>query len=240
MNQNHNIKLIIIDTLQKVRGQQSRNNTLYGNDYNDIGQIKRFADINKVCVLAIHHLRKMKDTDVFNQISGSTGLTGAADTMIVLTKQDRGNSEVLMSVTGRDIDTDEKLITFNKELCKWQILSNTGDMDEVMKQSIYNRNPIVQTIKKLVEEQPQGFRLTATELLKKIFETTGTMPKQDKPQTLSREINENLQFQLYKYDNIYYEQANKNGGSSGRQMYFSLNGATTTENEEKADTNTLF
>lgn len=240
INQNHNIKLIIIDTFQKVRGQQSKNNTLYGNDYNDIGKIKEFADINQICVLLIHHLRKMKDTDVFNQISGSTGLTGAADTMIVLTKQDRGNSEILMSVTGRDIDTDEKLLTFNKELCKWQILSNTGDMDEVMKQSIYRRNPIVQTIKKLVEEQPQGFRITATDLLKKIFETTGTMPKQDKPQTLSREINENLQFQLYKYDNIYYEQANKNGGSSGRQMYFSLNGVTKTDDENKSDTNKLF
>ncbi len=72
LNENPNIKLIIIDTLQKVRGAQVRGETWYASDYKEIAKLKKFADVNKVCVLAIHHLRKQKDSDPFNQISGST------------------------------------------------------------------------------------------------------------------------------------------------------------------------
>lgn len=72
IKENPNIKLIIIDTLQKVRGAQVRGETWYASDYKEIAKLKKFADENELCILAIHHLRKQKDSDVFNQISGST------------------------------------------------------------------------------------------------------------------------------------------------------------------------
>ena len=72
LNKNPNIKLIIIDTLQKVRGSQEKGETWYKCDYREVGILKKFADINKVCILAISHLRKQKDSDQFNQITGST------------------------------------------------------------------------------------------------------------------------------------------------------------------------
>ncbi len=151
------------------------------------------------------------------------GITGAADTMIVLDKVPNGNGEVLMSVTGRDVDYSETVIKFNKNTFKWEIASKNTDFEGYKQQLSYQKNPIVKTIKILVNEKPDGFFITATELLKRIHDITGVMPRQNKPQTLTREINETLQFLLWDFDKIYYESANSNGGSAGRKMFFSKN-----------------
>ncbi len=219
---NPNLKLIEIDTFPKVRGAQVRGETWYASDYKEIAKLKRFADINKVCIVLVLHLRKQKDSDPFNQISGSTGITGAADTMIVLDKLEGANGEVMMSITGRDVEYTETILRFNKNKFKWEIGSNTS-FEDYKQQLSYEKNPIVTTIKALLDEHPEGFSMTATELLKAIHSVTGIIPKQNKPQTLSREINENLQFQLWDYDKIYYEASNSNGGSAGRKLYFAKN-----------------
>lgn len=217
-----NVKLIIIDTLQKVRGTQGRTESAYSHDYKEISKLKAFADEHELCILAIHHLRKMKDkSDPFNQISGSTGLTGSADTAIVLTKSDYQDSNALISITGRDVIENEKILTFDIISFKWQIQGDVGDWDNMMKRLEYDNNPIIITIKKLLEEQTEGLKITASDLLIKIYETTGNEPKCNKPNTLSREINNRLKFQLVKFDGIYYEPPNENGGSSGRKMFFS-------------------
>ena len=49
------------------------------NDYQDIGLLKKLADKRHIAILLIHHLRKLHDDDPMNMISGSTGLSGAAD-----------------------------------------------------------------------------------------------------------------------------------------------------------------
>ena len=78
-------KLVVIDTLQRVRSAGSDSN-LYANDYQDIGLLKKLADKRHIAILLIHHLRKLHDDDPMNMISGSTGLSGAADSTFVLQK----------------------------------------------------------------------------------------------------------------------------------------------------------
>ncbi len=221
LKHNSKIQLIIIDTLQKVRGNPNRTSTMYGNDYKEIGILKEFADKHSICILAIHHLRKMNDTDVFNKISGSTGITGAADTMIVLDKNGKQNNSVFFSITGRDVESDEKLLMFNTTTYRWEVIEDNINFNDIMEELNYQNNPIVITIKRLLEENPEGIKITASNLLKKIYEITGVFPKQDKANSLSREINDNIQFQLLKYDGIYYEKPNENGGKSGRLLHFS-------------------
>ena len=55
-------KLVIIDTLQKVRDSKgSAGKTgMYGNDYDDISSIKRIADEHDIFIFLVHHLRKLK------------------------------------------------------------------------------------------------------------------------------------------------------------------------------------
>ncbi|MBQ9298114.1 MAG: AAA family ATPase [Clostridia bacterium] len=216
MREKPNTKLIIIDTLQKIRGNQNRSDSYYSYDYKEIGKLKEFADKRKICILVIHHLRKMKDNDVFNQISGSTGLTGSADTMIVLSKSENTN-EVELSITGRDVESVEKIIKFNTESFQWEVLYNVEERTEEM---LYKANPIAITIKKMVSVNPEGYKTTSNDLLKTIKEFTGTNPKQNTPQALTRYINTELQYLLLKYDNIHYTPPNKNGGSNGRKMFF--------------------
>ena len=58
-------KLVIIDTLQKVRDTKggAGKTGMYGNDYDDISSIKKIADEYNIAVLLVHHLRKLKDSD---------------------------------------------------------------------------------------------------------------------------------------------------------------------------------
>ncbi|WP_409969177.1 AAA family ATPase [Bengtsoniella intestinalis] len=96
--------LIIIDTLQKVRGNTESN---YITDYDDLTTLKNLADEFKIAIVLVHHLRKQKDSDIFNQITGSTGLQGAADTMIVLGQSKRGDDFATFHLVGRDVKSRE-------------------------------------------------------------------------------------------------------------------------------------
>lgn len=64
-------RLIVIDTLQKVRTASKDN--AYASDYGDISLIKDFADRHSLAVIVVHHIRKQNDSDVFNKVSGTTG-----------------------------------------------------------------------------------------------------------------------------------------------------------------------
>ena len=68
-----------------------------------MGALKALADDHAVAIIAVHHTRKMTDdADVFNEVSGSTGLTGGADA-ILIAKRARNTAEAVLHVTGRDI-----------------------------------------------------------------------------------------------------------------------------------------
>ena len=71
-------KLIIIDTLQKVR-EVGGDNYSYANDYQIMARLKSFADAHGLCILLVHHTRKQTADDKFDMISGTSGLLGAAD-----------------------------------------------------------------------------------------------------------------------------------------------------------------
>lgn len=57
MAEHPNTKLIIIDTLQKVR-EVGGDNYSYANDYEIITRLKKFADSYGICLLLVHHTRK--------------------------------------------------------------------------------------------------------------------------------------------------------------------------------------
>ncbi len=71
-------KLIIIDTLQKIR-EVGGDGYSYANDYQIIAQLKEFAGTYGLCLLLVHHTRKQQEDDKFDMISGTNGLLGAAD-----------------------------------------------------------------------------------------------------------------------------------------------------------------
>ena len=117
-------KLVVIDTLQRVRSAGSDSN-LYANDYQDVGLLKQLADKHHIAVLLIHHLRKLHDDDPMNMISGSTGLSGAADSTFVLQKNSRLANIASLHCTGRDIPDRTLKLEFGEEDHIWKLLEDS-------------------------------------------------------------------------------------------------------------------
>ena len=117
-------KLVVIDTLQRVRSTGSDSN-LYANDYQDIGLLKKLADKQHIAILLIHHLRKLHDDDPMNMISGSTGLSGAADSTFVLQKNSRLANVASLHCTGRDIPDRTLKLEFGEEDHVWKLLEDS-------------------------------------------------------------------------------------------------------------------
>ena len=112
-------RAVFIDTLQKVSGVEDQNN--YAETYNSAATLKRFADRNGVAVVCVHHTRKLVADDFLHSVAGSVGLTGAADTIITMTRA-RGETDGVLSITGRDVEEATHGIRFDTMLGTWRLL----------------------------------------------------------------------------------------------------------------------
>ena len=141
-----NTKLIIIDTLQKVR-ENGGDRYSYANDYDIVGQLKNFADQRGICLLLVHHTRKQQADDKFDMISGTNGLLGAADGAFMLQKEKRTGNAATLDVSGRD-QQDQKLhLVRNQEKLIWELESVET---ELWKEP---PDPILEAVAKLGFEQ---------------------------------------------------------------------------------------
>lgn len=78
-------------------------------------------------ILLVHHLRKLKDSDdPFNEVSGSTGIIGAADTNYVF-KRKRSTNAATLLVSGRDMEYQELTLQFNNLV--WELVERKNSED---------------------------------------------------------------------------------------------------------------
>lgn len=209
------IKLIIIDTLQKVRGSAKKDEIAYATDYRELGVLKEYADNKKICILLVHHLRKMADeNDVFNMISGSNGIMGVTDNIFIIYKKKRKDENAVLFMTGRDIRQQDIMVHFNETKYRWDMVGTAEEEERKRKKREYENNPIVKTVKDLIKQYPMGWKGTATDLIKAVYDVTGS-PCIYSTAALGKEIM-NIETQLY-YDGI--EHSMKRSGSS-RVHYF--------------------
>jgi len=132
-------RLVIVDTLGKIRGSPDGKMGIYQQDVSDLGGFATMAHTRDIAIVLVTHTRKMDASDVFDLISGSTGMTGTADTNWVLTKK-RGEVGGTLAVTGRDIETDGELaMRFDRERGTWEILGDAAAVaDETNHTRIYD------------------------------------------------------------------------------------------------------
>jgi hypothetical protein len=141
--------LVVVDTLEKIRPLQNGKTQAYSADYQAITGLQRLAAERGLAILICHHVRKMDADDPFDTISGTLGLTGAADTILVLKRQSGG---VSLHARGRDIEESETAVQFNRDTCRWSILGAAAD--------VHRSNERAAILKALGEAGPDGLAVS--------------------------------------------------------------------------------
>jgi hypothetical protein len=129
------IKLVILDTLAKIRPPHPKGADLYAADYAQVSELQHFAHEHRIALVVVHHTNKRVADDVLEMVSGTNGLTGAADTIMVYTRP-RGapiNTSELF-ITGRDVDEQRLTIEFDKDQHRWTVLPGSAQMSLLQRQ----------------------------------------------------------------------------------------------------------
>lgn len=134
-------RLVIIDVFAKVKPPANGKDQLYDADYRTMTGLHAFATRHRIAVVVVHHTRKMEADDPFDTVSGTRGLTGAADTIMVL-KRDIGTAKTVLYVRGRDVEEVETALEFKPDIGTWVIL---GAAHEVGKTN--ERDSILQVLR---------------------------------------------------------------------------------------------
>lgn len=151
-------RLVVVDVLAKFRPAGGTENS-YAADYAAVSGLQALASEFGVAIVIVHHVRKAgSDVDPFEKVSGTMGLTGAADTTLVL---DRSGSGITLYGRGRDIEEVEVDMRFERETCRWLV---AGPVEEARRSD--ERRRILAAV------AAAGSALTPTE----IAATTGMKP----------------------------------------------------------------
>jgi hypothetical protein len=129
---NPGARLVVIDTLARVR-ERPRSDALYQEDYNAIRAVADLARKHQVAVIIVHHTRKFQGEEPLDDVSGTTGLTGAADVVLVLRVPRKAESEEngdasetdpkkgKLYVNGRDVREHVLYLLRDPKSCLWSI-----------------------------------------------------------------------------------------------------------------------
>ncbi len=118
-------RLIVVDVFNKVRPETKKGENPYEADYRALAPLKELADEKSLAILIVHHTRKMEADDPFDTVSGTTGFTGAADTVLVLARNSQGTT---LYGRGRDIEEVETAVQFDKLTGRWSMLGAASDV----------------------------------------------------------------------------------------------------------------
>lgn len=118
-------RLVVIDTLAMVRMTNRRDQSTYDADYTAVKALRSLALSHGVAIVLVHHLRKAEADDPFDTISGTLGLTGAPDTIMVIKRDATGTT---LHARGRDLIEIEQAIMFDPATCLWVILGSASEV----------------------------------------------------------------------------------------------------------------
>ena len=190
-------KLIIIDTLQKVR-EAGGDKYSYANDYEVVGKLKRLADDCGICLLLVHHTRKQQADDKFDMISGTNGLLGAADGAFLLQKEKRTDGSAILDVAGRDQQEQRLYLTKDRERLVWELERTETEL------WVEPPDPVMEAIAAFVTTDKPTWSGTATELVTALGVDL-------KPNTLTMRLNVNAG-RLLNEHGIRYENSRSHAG----------------------------
>lgn len=120
-----NTRLVVIDTLQKFKAHGNAKRNAYEEDYDVFGVLQQFAMSRGIALVLVHHMRKADADYELDEISGSTGATGASDSILILKRSVDGPT---LYRQGRDVIEETFAVEFDLENCIWTL---QGEAKEV-------------------------------------------------------------------------------------------------------------
>jgi hypothetical protein len=193
--------LIVIDTLGRVKGGGRRAENAYEADTRIFGELQKFAQSHRLAVVCVHHLRKSngrgEDSDPVERISGSMGLAGVCDAIMLLDGK-RGEAESTLSITARDFARAEYVLRFEGGV--WALQS--ADVEAWREEQSYVRSGVVRGLLALMKQlNPPEWKGTASQLLEAMqgasYEPLGIFDAKQ----LGREL-EQVTRKLYERDGV--------------------------------------
>lgn len=125
------VKVVVIDTLQFIKYRQGKSESAYECDYRTGRELKQFAEEHGIAIVVVTHTTKMIhiEDDMAN-VSGTNGVTGAADAVLVIGKENRMDKDAKLFITGRKVRQSMHEIRFNDEQCIWQYVGVAETTDK--------------------------------------------------------------------------------------------------------------
>lgn len=150
--------LVILDTLGKARDVYTGNDA-YQKDYKELSDYKRLVDRHPgSSLLIVHHTNKGAHGDFVASVSGTQGITGAADSVLTI-ERGRGEDEAVLNVTSRDAAEGSYAMTFDNGA--WT-LDGTGLLEAAKnaqtRKATTGLGDAMTEVIELVSNHPEGIR----------------------------------------------------------------------------------
>lgn len=119
-------RIVVIDTVSAFRDNDPGRKSAYAHDYAVGELLKPLAREFSCAIVLVMHNRKQAAGDVMQRVSGTQGMTGSVDNVLVL-ERTRGDLDAALSIDGRDIEHPAQLaLRFNGG--PWCYVGNVTDV----------------------------------------------------------------------------------------------------------------
>jgi hypothetical protein len=112
-----NPSLTIVDILARVKPSQRTKGRgdIYQEDYELISAFVELAQKHGITILLVTHTSKRRSEDIFDDIMGTTGVSGGSSTNLVLQRLNDGSSlDGILHVTGKDAEDQSIGLSFDR------------------------------------------------------------------------------------------------------------------------------
>jgi hypothetical protein len=128
--------VVCLDTLGKVMPPALMGESTYQRDYR-VGSAL-VDDVPGASLIVAHHDRKAESADFIDAVSGSNGLAGSADTIVLLSRP-RHDLAGTLQVTGRDVAEGEYAVRY-VDGCRWELTG--ADLDAAGREAVKRRSVV--------------------------------------------------------------------------------------------------
>jgi RecA-family ATPase len=153
-----------------IKNNRKKGLSSYMDEYELLNMFQRFALDYKICTLLLHHTRKAKAENRFDEISGTRGISGAADANFIL-QRNKYNGELF--IQGRDLEDAKYELELDKEYLTWHFKGISNSIKLTPEQEIildvfnkdYGKELKPSEIAKILDKEDTNIRPTIGKLL---------------------------------------------------------------------------